>query len=506
MTKFFSWILTAGILFSSLVTPLSAQSKMKIMLGDETLDIATVDNAGLRYFSFSELASAMGGSLDWEIVGHKVGYADADHNMSFLIGSPYFTRDDDAHNMTYPAVLKAGELYLPVATFLSFVDDVSLANAEPIVEKTVRPQIKSKAFSVADLSISPKNNGLLVEIYLTGPVNYDAFTSEGGWVNISVRDGKVNAALIESRMDKRFMYDLKCHQIGSTAQVSLWMRKPNVKWAHHIVTNPDRIQITFIDSASPFGASDASYMSDSSKSPVTVGPDKKIDVIVVDAGHGGRDYGAIGHSGAREKDVTLAIAREVATELRRVKSLKVIMTRNDDKTVSLQERAELANNAGADLFISVHANANPKKTVRGWNVFFLAPAKNDSAREVEQLENGYFVRENSAFRAHMASDDANPVVGILNSMIMTEFQTESHDFAVMVDREFRRSLDHPSRGIDQAGFFVLNKVFTPSVLIETAFISNPIEEKLLRDKNFHRLIGESIAEAVKRFKTKYEDR
>jgi N-acetylmuramoyl-L-alanine amidase len=497
MTKLFSCILTTAVFCSSLVTPAGAENKMKITLGGESLDIATVDNAGLRYFSFSELASAMGGSLDWEIVGHKVLYEDSDHKMSFLIGSPYFTRDNDVHNMTYPAMLKAGGLYLPAATFLAFVGDISLENTSPVAEKTVRPKIRSNAFSVADLSISPKANGLLIEIYLTEPVNYDAFTSEGGWVNISVRDGKVNAALIESRIDKRFMYDLKCHQVGTTAQVSMWMRKPIVKWDHHLVNNPDRIQISFTDSA---------YMSDSSKSPVAVGPDKKIDVIVVDAGHGGSDYGAIGYNGAREKDVTLAIAREVATELRRVKSLKVIMTRSDDKTVSLQQRADIANNAGADLFISVHANANPKKTVRGWNVFFLAPAKNDSARAVEQLENSYFLRENSAFRAHMESDDANPVVGILNSMIMTEFQAESHDFAVMVDKELRRSMSHPSRGIDQAGFFVLNKVFTPSVLIETAFISNPTEEKLLRDRSFHRQIAESIAEAVKRFKAKYEDR
>lgn len=497
MTKFFRWALTAGILCFSLAVPAGAVNRMKLNLGGETLDIAIVEDAGLRYFSFSELASAMGGSLDWEIIGHKIAYTDSDRKMSFLIGSPYFTRDDNVLNMTYPAILKAGELYLPAATFLTFLDDVSIENATPVAEKTVRPKIKSNAYSVADLSISPKANGLLIEIYLTGPVSYDAFTSEGGWVNISVRDGKVNAPLIESRIDKRFMYDLKCHQVGTTAQVSLWMREPIVKWDHHLVNNPDRIQISFTDTA---------YLSDSSKAPIAVGPDKKVDVIVVDAGHGGGDYGAIGYSGTREKDVTLAIAREIATELRRIKSLKVIMTRNDDKTVSLEQRAQIANSAGADLFISVHANANPKKTVRGWNVFFLAPAKNDSARAVEQLENSYFLRENSAFRAHLESDDDNPVVGILNSMIMTEFQAESHDFAVMIDREFRRSLDHPTRGIDQAGFFVLNKVFTPSVLIEAAFISNPTEEKMLRDKKFQRQIGQSVAEAVKRFKAKYEDR
>lgn len=495
MTKFFAPILT--LLALILAANVFAADKMKVSYGDETLEVATLNNDGIKYISFSELASAVSGELDWETVGHTIVYSDADHTMSFLIGSPYFKYDSDILNMTYPAILKAGELYLPSQTFLELIGESPRTAPIAVAEKTKRPVInKSSGFNVADLSISPKANGLLVEIYLTGPVAYDAFSSEGNWVNISVRDGKVNSSLIESRLDKRFMYDLKCHQVGATAQVSLWMRQPPGKWEHHLATNPDRIQITFTDSA---------FFSSGSSTPNIVGPDKKIDVIVVDAGHGGNDYGAIGYKGSREKDATLAIAREVAAELRRDKAFKVVMTRDEDKTVSLQQRADIANNAGADLFISIHANANPKRNIRGWNVFFLAPAKNDSAREVEQLENSYFLRENSAFRAHMeGSNDDNPVVGILNSMIMTEFQSESHDLAVMIDKEFRRSLAHPPRGIDQAGFFVLNKVFTPSVLVETAFISNPTEEALLRDKKFQKQIAQSIAQAVGRFKAKYE--
>jgi len=479
------------------VSALAAGGKMKVTVGGETQEIGTIEQSGLRYFSFSELSQSMGGTLDWEIVGHEIKYADGDHRLSFLIGSPYFRRDDAVNNMTYPAVYQSGQLYLPAQTFFAFLDDVSPVQAEPLAVSAKRPKIISGLYSVADASISSKANGLLIEIFLTRPVKYDAFLSEGNWLNISIRDGSVNGPLIESRKDPRFMYDLKTHQVGNTAQVSFWMRKPPTRWGHQLAKDPDRIQISIIDSA---------YTGDSATSPITTGADKKIDVIVVDAGHGGSDYGAIGYNNTREKDVCLAIAREVASELRRDKQLRVIMTRTEDKTVSLQQRAEIANDAGADLFISIHANANPKQSARGWNVFFLAPAKNDSARAVEQLENSYFLRESSAFRAHAKKneDDDNAVVGILNSMIMTEFQTESHEFALMLDREFRRKLTHPSRGVDQAGFFVLNKVFTPSVLVETAFISNPTEEKLLRDKSFQRQVAKAIGEAVKRFKSKYD--
>ena len=101
---------------------------------------------------------------------------------------------------------------------------------------------------------------------------------------------------------------------------------------------------------------------------------------------------------------------------------------------------------------------------------------------MEQLENSYFIRQITGpesgetakrkAKKSTAGSPPYPIVSILNEMLMTEFQTESHDLAVMIDREFRRSLDIPARGVDQAGFFVLNKVFTPSVLVETAFITN----------------------------------
>ncbi|RKX23629.1 MAG: hypothetical protein DRP45_10070, partial [Candidatus Zixiibacteriota bacterium] len=180
-----------------------------------------------------------------------------------------------------------------------------------------------------------------------------------------------------------------------------------------------------------------------------------------------------------------------------------------NKEVSLAERAEIANKAGADLFISIHANASPNRHVRGWNVFFLATALNDSARAVAQLENSFFLREANKTESSAEEDSESnsfedPVLSILNEMILTEFQAESHDFAMMVDRQFRRRLKTPARGVDQAGFFVLNKVFTPSILVEAAFISNRNEEKLLKSKQYQEKVAQGLYDAIKRFKDKYE--
>jgi N-acetylmuramoyl-L-alanine amidase len=185
------------------------------------------------------------------------------------------------------------------------------------------------------------------------------------------------------------------------------------------------------------------------------------------------------------------------------------MTRDQDKYIDIYDRARIANKAGADLYVSIHCNASPRQSAHGWNVFFLAAAKNDSARAVAQLENSFFLRElnSGGSDSDVGPDDSpadDPIVNILNEMIMTEFQTESHDFAMMIDREFRRNLKTQPRGVDQAAFVVLNNVYTPSVLVETAFISNKTEEKLLKSKDYQKDIARSIYEAIKRFKNKYD--
>ncbi len=450
------------------------------------------------YFSFSQFVELVGGLLDWEIIGHKISYKKDTTNLGFLIGSSYFEYYDNIYNLTYPAEMKDGQLYLPIETAVPFLDRI-FPQKITWNKKSKKLRIDSEYFNINDLSISSKANGILIELFLSTALAYDVFVTEGNWINISVRDGKLNRTQILSRRDRRYMYDLKAHQIAGAAQVSIRLKTTVENWHHKIQYDPTRIQISI---------EDAGFEIEPSDTPGSIGPDDRIDVIVIDPGHGGKQYGAVGRGGTREKDVALSISKRLAKLIRKDKQFKVIMTRDRNETVTLEERAKIANEAGADLFISIHANSNVKRHVRGWNVFYLAPARNDSARAVAQFENSSFLRdqESSGKNENNDPDDLynDPVLSILNDMIMTEFQAESQDFAKMVDKEFRRSLKIPARGVDMAGFFVLNKVFTPSVLIECAFISNKTEEKLLKSKSFQQDVAKSIYKAIMRFKDKYE--
>lgn len=479
-------------------TPVSARSVEVSILGS-TEEIDAIEHDGVLFFSFSRLAEMLGGESDWKIVGHTVVYSDDYGHFEFLLGSPYFKLNDTIYNMTYPAELKDGQLFLPGMTFIPFLDRVE---AQKITFDNDRAELRidSEYFNVTDLTVSRKANGILVEIYLTQSLAYQVFVTEGNWVNVSIRDGKINARRIQARRDPRYMYQLKIHQAAQSGQVSFRLKRNITKWHDKFVSDPPRIQISIPDVDFQLAEEDTM--------PEAVGPDNKIDVIVIDPGHGGSDYGAIGVHGTREKDVVLDIAKRLAKLIRKDKEFKVIMTRDRDETVTLDQRADIANQAKADLFVSIHANASPKHYVRGWNVFFLAQAKNDSARAVEQLENSPYMKDISALDRHREASEAGSyddfVVNILNDMLMTEFQAESYDFATMVDRELRRELNTPPRGVDQAGFFVLNKVYAPSVLVESGFITNKDDEKLLKSDSYQESVANGIYRAIKRFKTKYE--
>jgi N-acetylmuramoyl-L-alanine amidase len=496
---FSSFVSVLVILWSPAVSATPAAIEIELSSGIEK--IASRTEGSIVYFSFSELSQKLGARLDWITVGHAVRYSDDQHTIDFVVGSPYVKSEAENCNLVYPAKLVKGQLYLPELTFMPFLERLMPTTFAGISKKKGgKNRVSSGDYNVVDMEVSEKANGLLIELFLSDKMSYDVFITEGNWINISIRDGKINAPRIRTAAEKKHFYDAKVHQVEGAGQVSLWFKRPIKNWNHHLVKDPDRIQISIID--------ESFSNSDSSNSPVERrGLDELIDVIVVDAGHGGNDYGAIGDKGTREKDVALSIARYLARLIRKDKKFKVVMTRDEDKTMTLENRADIANRAKADLFISIHANANPKPSVRGWNVFFLAPAKNDSARVTAQFENSVFLREiaepetNGKDKPEM--DNADPVLGILNEMLMTEFQTESHEFALMCDKSMRKKVKIPARGVDQAGFFVLNKVYSPSVLVETGFISNPVEEKLLKSSDYQQNMAEAIYEAVKKFADMY---
>jgi N-acetylmuramoyl-L-alanine amidase len=222
-----------------------------------------------------------------------------------------------------------------------------------------------------------------------------------------------------------------------------------------------------------------------------------LDLVVIDPGHGGENYGSIGPSGYTEKEFNLELSRRLREALQRM-GLEVIMTRDDDVFVDLETRTEVANSVGGDLFISIHANGFTNEEAGGFEVYFLSPALDEEARVVELMENG------GRDRLTLGGDVDDEVAFILWDTAHNEFVAESSHFAQMIDEEMARRLTIKNRGVKQADFVVLTGVYLPAVLVETAFITNPREESLLKDEAFQETVVDGIVQAVRRFKQAYK--
>jgi N-acetylmuramoyl-L-alanine amidase len=226
-----------------------------------------------------------------------------------------------------------------------------------------------------------------------------------------------------------------------------------------------------------------------------------LKVIVLDAGHGGHDTGAVGPSGLTEKDLVLDVTRRVARLVEDQLKIKVILTREDDTFVTLRDRTTLANRARADLFVSIHANAH-RNAVSGVETYFLSSEATDNeARQVAALENAVIELEAPTPRAR-----PDFVKAILWDLAQSEFQIESSRLAEVVQDSMTQTLRQPNRGVKQAGFFVLGGAAMPAVLIEIGFVTNPQEERRLRDSRYREEIARAIFAGLSEYKRHWDQR
>lgn len=228
-----------------------------------------------------------------------------------------------------------------------------------------------------------------------------------------------------------------------------------------------------------FKDSDNSTGSQSSKSETQKGHRREgrkapvSGIIVIDPGHGGKEKGAVGPTGIEEKDICLAIAKELE-KLINESGLRAILTRSSDRNISLEERTAIANRYQADLFISIHANASPRPSTKGIETYFLSlEASDDEARMVAALENKAFGFEGKAI------EELGDLEFILWDMAQTEYLEESSQLAELIQVYLVQFLNSEDRGVKQAPFYVLMGVAMPAVLVEVGFISNPLEGERL---------------------------
>lgn len=230
-------------------------------------------------------------------------------------------------------------------------------------------------------------------------------------------------------------------------------------------------------------------------------------VVVIDAGHGGHDPGALGKF-SKEKTINLNVALKLGKQIKRnCPDVKVVYTRERDVFIPLGRRADIANNAKADLFISIHTNSVAgSKTAKGASTWTLGLAKSDANLEVAKRENSVILYE-SDYKTRYAGFNPNSAESyIIFEFMQDKYMSQSVHLASLVQKEFRHTCKRADRGVHQAGFLVLKASAMPSILVELGFISNPEEERYLNSEAGSTTLANGIFRAFLSYKREHEIR
>ncbi len=275
----------------------------------------------------------------------------------------------------------------------------------------------------------------------------------------------------------RVVFDL-----SESAELKSFLLDPTAQYSHRLV-------IDLFAKSSRQKSSMTKHVADISK------PNRDV-LIAVDAGHGGEDPGAIGKKKTREKDVVLQIARELKKAIDAEPGMQAVLTRKGDYYVPLRERYEIARKARADLFVSIHADAFSKRSVRGSSVFVLSArgASSEFARLLADSENA-----SDLVGGVTLSDKDDMLASVLLDLSQSATREASNKVAGDILGALKRSVKTHKNHVGRANFMMLKSPDVPSVLVETAFISNPGEEKRLTEKEFQQRMARAITHGVRNY-------
>jgi N-acetylmuramoyl-L-alanine amidase len=236
-------------------------------------------------------------------------------------------------------------------------------------------------------------------------------------------------------------------------------------------------------------------------------PADMVSFIVIDPGHGGKDPGAVGKAGLKEKNITLKIALYLEKKLKKkLSGVRVLLTRSNDRFIELSQRTDIANGLlrknENGIFISIHVNSSLSNRISGYETFFLSPnPTNEEARNTAALENNVVILEEKSKSANKSYEDVDYIEAM---MITTQIQKESSALAKSIQAGMAKHIrSFGPRGVKKADFYVLRGVLMPAVLVEIGFITNKKEARYLNRSSHQEVIADGIAEGIELFVKRY---
>ncbi|RMF61010.1 MAG: hypothetical protein D6743_14165 [Calditrichaeota bacterium] len=406
--------------------------------------------------------------------------------------NPFVRVGQKVFQMPVDATYKDGDIYLPFKFFLPLLKQ-GLQADESVTDGADADDLRSTA-NIDGVRIEEKTNGTLIRVKIRPDLREPRVSTRYSrrWLYVDILGGRIDQRHFGIENASKLVSKVVPVQMEQMVQLSFYLKRDvsGKRFDSYQTGDEVWISIPAKDKVNPEII--ARLRNDQAK--------WRFDTIVIDPGHGGKDPGTIGRHGTYEKDVVLGIGLQLRKILKRkMKDVKVIMTRDSDRYISLKERTRLANKHQGKLFISIHANWNRNSRVHGATTYFLGLAKSEEALEIAQRENAVIKYDDGGEYSDLTEEQI-----ILAAMAQNAYNKESQDFADIIQHELHQQTGIANRGVKQAGFYVLVGASMPNVLIETAFMSNKREEKMLRSSSFQKKVAEAIYRSIKKFKEKYE--
>jgi len=487
--------------------------------------VATFDVQGVVYASLKDLSGALSLQTYYNSTAKKLEVKGRQFNIKASANNPFIVIIDKSSNLTtyqlpLNAVLASGEIFIPLQLFIPFMNVVyggellySKRDKVITVKSTRAGNIsasRTNPFDVSTVKVEEKKNGYLIRIPAAKRfTDYESFIARDGILYATIANAKGDVDRIQATKPVGIIS--KVEAIQSPTALQLHFRLSRKVESSDIFQDPKSNDL-LIPLYLPIRPEriDSIYRAErQKKQQESLGKERKdwkLDCIVIDPGHGGKDVGTIGLTGVYEKNIALAIALKLGKLIgKNLKGVKIVYTRKTDKFVELYRRGQIANEAGGKLFISIHCNSMPRKPhkMNGFEVYLLRPGRVDEAIAIAERENSVIKLE-EGYENRPEYKELTDENFILVTMAHSAYMKYSERFAQLVQEEINNNSGIKNSGVKQAGFFVLVGASMPSVLIETAYLSNKHDEKFLKSSSGQQEIAAAIFKAIKKYKVEYE--
>ena len=451
------------------------------------------------YLRSAAVAAIFKASRGWELQLRRLSLQVRDRTFQLTADSRLVIHDEGEFLLPTPALAIDGDLWLPMEFLVRALGP--LAGETVIWDAETRTlAVGSTSYNITRLRVENLTKATALQLDCSEPLSYRADATEPGYIVLKIYGAEADPNAVTQTRPRGLIKRVTSRQFGDHAKIFVQVDDLVTRYrtftreeGKQIVLVVEEAEVTALPEPTPRGKLRV-HMEDR---PVDVTQPIDVQTVVIDPGHGGSDRGRVGPNGEAEKDINLSVARFLKRQLEGDSDLEVVLTRNTDEHLDLAQRAEIANLAQGDLFLSLHCNGWFNQGASGIETYFLSPAESDWAKSVAATEN-------------QGLDDSGAVPGdvtfIVWELVQNQFISASSDLAEVIQERVIAQTGARDRGVRQAGFRVLVGAYMPAVLIEMGFVSNPDEERRLASSSYQRDLARALSAAILDFRDRYAEK